>query len=245
MRGYDYSLNPYIGCGFACAYCFAANFQADEQKKATWGKWVEVKANAVEDLLRKRDLKGKKIFMSSATDPYQPLEAKVGLTRRILETLVDPLRQPRLVVQTRGPLVTRDIDLLRRFEHVRVNMSITTDCDEVRRRFEPSCASIERRLEAISEVKAAGIATTVCIVPMLPIRDPQGFARTLRKTGADFFVAGPFRRSARAFAADTRELGLELAKEHRWDEAAFHRTLSILQRHLPELNRGDRGFHPA
>src|ERR1700759_4274890 len=56
---FDYSLNPYIGCGFACAYCFAANFVADEQKKADWGKWVEIKSDAVEQIER-ANLYGKK-----------------------------------------------------------------------------------------------------------------------------------------------------------------------------------------
>src|SRR5690349_10432908 len=91
---FDYTLNPYVGCGFACAYCFAANFVADEQRKADWGKWVDIKIDAVEQLAR-ADLFRKKIFMSSATDPYQPLEQRIRLTRRILETIVP--KQPFLV----------------------------------------------------------------------------------------------------------------------------------------------------
>src|SRR5258706_12546088 len=81
---FDYSLNPYVGCGFACSYCFAANFVADDQKRADWGNWVDIKIDAEEQVAR-ADLRGKKIFMSSATDPYQPLEQRVRLTRRILE----------------------------------------------------------------------------------------------------------------------------------------------------------------
>ncbi|MGM3366965.1 SPL family radical SAM protein, partial [Escherichia coli] len=91
-----------------------------------------------------------------ATDPYQPLEAKVELTREILKLLSQPEHQPTLVIQTRSPLVTRDIDLFRRFENLRVNLSITTDSDLVRRDFEPGCSSIERRLEAARELVAAG-----------------------------------------------------------------------------------------
>src|SRR5207253_3003827 len=112
-------------------------------------------------------------------------EAKVELTRSLVELMSDPLRQPRLVVQTRGPLVTRDIEIYKRYKNVRVNMSITTDSDEIRKRFEPGCASIERRLEAIAEVAAAGISTSVCVCPMLPVEDPERFAKTLAKVKAD------------------------------------------------------------
>ncbi|MEA2552764.1 MAG: hypothetical protein QOJ65_940, partial [Fimbriimonadaceae bacterium] len=123
---YDYTLNPYIGCSFGCSYCFATSFVADEEKKAAWGTWVEVKDGALHELARV-DLKGKSIFMSSATDPYQPLEAQTMLTRSIVEFLSEPFRQPRLTVQTRSPLVARDIDLLLRYKRARINMSITTD----------------------------------------------------------------------------------------------------------------------
>jgi DNA repair photolyase len=241
-RDFDYTLNPYIGCGFNCSYCFATFFQAEEERRESWGKWVEVKINAARDLLRRHDLRDKKIFMSSATDPYQPLEAKTKLTRAILEVLVE--KQPRLVVQTRGPLVARDVDLLSQLKKVRVNMSITTDCEEVRKRFEPSCASIDRRLEAIAAVKAAGIATTVCVVPMLPLADPASFAERLRATRANSFYAYPFRFSDKPFSASTRKWAVELAEEYGWDREAFERQRDELKKYLPELNQDKKGFDP-
>ena len=122
----------HFGCGFACTYCFASFFQPEQERFDSWGQWIDIKSNAAELLKKKRDLKGARIFMSSATDPYQPLEMRTGLTRSLVEIMADPLRQPRLVVQTRSPLVTRDLDLLKQFKHVRVNMSITTDDEDVR-----------------------------------------------------------------------------------------------------------------
>jgi DNA repair photolyase len=183
--------------------------------------------------------------MSSATDPYQPLEAKVMLTRRLVEVMADPLRQPRLVVQTRGPLVTRDIDLLKRFKNVRVNMSITTDSDAIRRRFEPSCASIERRLEAIKEVKMAGLRTTVCLCPMLPLEDPEVFANRLKLVGADHYVAAFFHSTDRVFAANTRGDAWELSKVYGWDKDAFNAAVARMKRVLPQLNNGSGGFSPV
>ncbi|MFX5393191.1 hypothetical protein ABTD32_19510, partial [Acinetobacter baumannii] len=89
-------------------------------KRERWGEWIEVKTSALEELQFNESLRGKKVYMSTATDPYQPLEAKVELTREILKLLSQPEHQPTLVIQTRSPLVTRDIDLFRRFENLRV-----------------------------------------------------------------------------------------------------------------------------
>src|SRR5690242_11095824 len=150
IASFDYTLNAYIGCSFGCSYCFAASFVADDEKKAAWGTWVHVKEDALIELSR-ADLKDKTIFMSSSTDPYQPLEMHTGLTRSIVEFLSEPFRQPRLTVQTRSPIVARDVDLLKRYKRARVNMSITTDSEEIRKKFEPKCASIDRRFEALEK----------------------------------------------------------------------------------------------
>lgn len=229
---FDYSLNPYIGCGFACSYCFAANFVSDERKREDWGKWVDIKIDAVEQIAR-ADLRGKRVFMSSATDPYQPLEQRVGLTRRIVEVLVS--KQPHLVVQTRSPLVVRDIDLLLKIENVRVNMSITTDSDEIRKRFEPSCASIDRRFEALSEVSRTGIPVSVCISPMLPIEDPRRFAQRILELNPARVWSGYFHQTDRQFAASTRPEGLRLLREFGWTKDDYVKTLKELCRYLPML----------
>lgn len=189
ISSFDFSLNPYVGCTFACEYCYAAFFVPDEQKEADWGKWVEVKANALDLLSQSKKLGGSRVLVGSVTDSYQPLEQKVGLTRDLLDFISGMLVQPRLVIQTRSPIVTRDIDILRRFDDLQVNMSITTDSDEVRKRFEPKCFSIERRLEAVRELSQAGIRTAVCISPMLPRKDPAQFAQTLSKLGAERYYA--------------------------------------------------------
>jgi DNA repair photolyase len=244
VKDYDYSLNPYIGCGFGCSYCFASFFQADENRFREWGSWIEIKANAVEILKRKRDLKGAKIFMSSATDPYQPLEAKVGLTRELVEVMSDPLRQPRLTVQTRSPLVVRDLDLLRKFTAVRVNMSITTDCDAIRKRFEPSCASIEQRMNAIAMVKQAGLRASVCLCPLLPVANPRRFAEALRSLGADHYVTGYFHKTDRQFAANTRDEAWATAQKMGWDIKEYRKAVAEMRRYLPKINDGSGGFGP-
>ena len=90
MDAYDFTLNPYSGCSFGCSYCYAAFFSRDTAKRDTWGKWVNVKEN-VEALLKKRrrSLDDKRIYMSSVTDPYQPIERELELTRRLLQVMVE------------------------------------------------------------------------------------------------------------------------------------------------------------
>lgn len=238
---YDYTLNPYIGCAFGCSYCFATAFVADEARKRAWGDWVDVKTDAL-DQLHRAPLREKRIFMSSATDPYQPIEAKLELTRSIVEILAEPERQPYLVVQTRSPLAARDIDLFKRFRGLRVNMSITTDCDAIRRRFEPSCPSIDRRIEALTEVSRAGISTAVCIAPMLPLHDPEAFADRLAGIGATLYVANYFHHSTREFASTTRADAWPLLKEYDWGGKAYEQALERMRRRLPQLQVWGRRF---
>src|SRR5690606_39089742 len=99
INGFDYTLNPYSGCTFGCTYCYAAFFSPDPDKQNDWGKWVEIKDNALELLYkkRKRPLIDKTIYISSVTDPYQPIEKQLGLTRAILSELLN-YHQVRIVI---------------------------------------------------------------------------------------------------------------------------------------------------
>jgi DNA repair photolyase len=247
MSSYDLTLNPYVGCGFGCSYCYAASFAPARFADQEWGEWVEVKRTAAEQL-RREPIGGKKAYLGSVTDPYQPLEAKTRLVRSMLSALSRPGHQPRLVVQTRSPLVTRDIDLFRRFRHIRVNMSITTDCDDVRKRYEPTCPSIDRRIEAIRQVASAGVPIGVCITPMLPLHDPVAFGRRLASLGAAVYVAQPFKPRASergAMAAGTRDAATALAEAEGWDARAYARACEELRGALPHLHQGRAGFMPA
>ncbi|HEV7588025.1 MAG TPA: radical SAM protein [Longimicrobium sp.] len=244
MSAFDYTLNPYGGCTFGCSYCYAAFFAGSTERRERWGYWVDVKQNAVEQIRRSRGTYGKKIYMSSVTDPYQPIERELELTRGMLEVLAEPERQPRLVVQTRSPLVVRDADLLSRLAHVRVNMTITTDDEAVRKRFEPLCPSNERRIEALREMKGAGVRIGVCVTPMLPLRDPVTFARRLADLQADVYVAQPFKPSRGPFAASTRQIATDILQEFGWTESSYRRAFAELRRHLPHLHEGQEGFMP-
>jgi DNA repair photolyase len=244
ISAFDYTLNPYKGCQFGCGYCYAAFFADSLARKETWGQWLVVKENATE-LLRRMGgrIAGKSIYMSSVTDPYQPVERRLRLTRELLEVMLP--HQPRLVIQTRGSLVTRDIDLLRQFRHLRVNMSITTDDDSIRKAFEPLCASIDRRFQAIEAVKEAGISTGICLTPLLPVRDADAFGQRLRAAGADVYVVQAFQPGSARFAAGTLPMAQSLAQEYEWDTAAYEQVKAALTERLPHLYEGREGFMPV
>lgn len=243
LSDYDYSLNPYVGCAFGCSYCYAAFF-APIDKQRTWGDWVRVKRNAALKLSRiRRPLEGKTIYMSSATDPYQPIEKRLELTRSLLPILAE--KGARLVVQTRGPLVTRDIDLLRRFERVCVNFSITTDSEDVRRAFEPRNPPIPDRLQAATALVDAGIPVAITMTPLLPVEGAAEFADRVFATGAQRFVTERFVETSGHFRAGTGEAAQGLADQLGWDDTSYLRAIEVLITRLaPNIREGEAGFNP-
>jgi DNA repair photolyase len=246
IEAFDYTLNPYSGCAFGCSYCYAAFFAPDPALQENWGSWVEVKENALLLLQKRRKgpLIDKTIYMSSVTDPYQPIERKLELTRAILHELVTH-HQARLVIQTRSPLVTRDIDLLQQFRHVSVNMTITTDDESVRKAFEPLCASGGQRMAAVRDLVNAGVAATVTMTPLLPVTDAAGFARALLQTGASRYVVQYFHPTSRRFAAGTGEKAKALLRENPWTPAQYAEVKAVMAGILPNLSEGKDGFVPV
>jgi len=164
---YPYVINPYTGCQHGCSYCYAHFMKRFSGHQEPWGQFVDVKVNA-SDLLRMEITRKKtgKVWISGVCDPYQPLEAKYKLTRRCLEILAQ--NDWPVVVQTRSPLVLRDMDILRKGKAFEVGLSITTADDEIRRLFEPHAPPIKERIRALDELHRAGIRTYAMIAPMLP-----------------------------------------------------------------------------
>ena len=172
IPGVDYVINPYLGCGHGCRYCYAVFMRKySHHPQSPWGSFVEAKTNVAEVLnseLHRKKRQGRAL-LSSVCDPYQPLEQRYHLTRACLEALrkwgwgIDIL--------TRSPLVTRDLDILSATPGVSVGFSIPTDNDEVRKVLEPNAPPIGARLSALKRLHEAGIPTWVFIAPILPM-DP-------------------------------------------------------------------------
>jgi DNA repair photolyase len=243
MAGYDYTLNPYSGCAFGCTYCYAAFFSRSVEKMDNWGYWVEVKENALTLLKKQRGkLKDKVLYMSSVTDPYQPIERKLGLTRSLLKELLN--HDVRLVIQTRSPLITNDTDILKQFKRLQVNMTVTTDSEKVRKAFEPLCPSNQLRLDAIKKVVDAGILGCITMTPLLPLENPIAFIQKLKETGCKHFIVQPFHKEKGRFVKGTREEATAILKSMNWTDEDYENTLSQMKSELPWCGVGKDGFQP-
>jgi len=164
---FDYVINPYVGCQHGCSYCYARFMKRFSGHLEPWGLFADVKINAPE-LLRKEITKKKRgrVWISGLCDPYQPLEAKYELTRRCLEILA--ANEWPVTIQTRSPLVLRDLDILKGAKDLEAGLSITTADDKIRRLFEPYATSVEDRLDTLEELHLNGIRTYAMIAPVLP-----------------------------------------------------------------------------
>lgn len=178
IPGRKYCINPYVGCAYACRYCYATFMKRFTGHIEPWGSFVDVKTNAHEVLRRqlKRAQKGD-IILSSVTDPYQPVEAKYRITRKSLEVLA--LYQFPLDILTKSPLVLRDIDIISKLKNVEVGLTITTDNDRVRKVFEPNAPPINARIEALRKLHKESIKTYTFVGPVLPM-NPESLAKQIR-----------------------------------------------------------------
>jgi DNA repair photolyase len=219
---YDYCLNPYIGCGHGCTYCYATFMKRFTGHREPWGSFVDIKVNIVEALQRqvKRIRRGS-VIVGSVTDPYQPVEEKWGLTRRCLEILAHTELDVHIL--TRSPLITRDRGVLKQMPSVEAGLSITTDNDEIRRIFEPHAPSIMSRVAALKALHKAGIRTYVFIGPLLPL-DPKRFAAMIAGHTDDVLI-------------DKLNYSYKVESLIRKSGLSSHMTLEKMRENAQELSR--------
>ena len=216
--GWGFSLNPYRGCNHGCRYCYVRGYPAplaghqgsndrpDEKpsfgtKSAKrlhdpqeWGRWVTPKLNAPELLWAQRHkLQNESVFISSATDPYQPIERDFRLTRKCLQVLL-ACPTTRVIIHTRSPMVLQDLEILKAFGgRLSVGFSIPTDDDAVRQIVEPDTPSIQSRWGAVEWLSKAGIRVSISATPLLAVRDIAAFACRVRDSGAQSAWVGGLR----------------------------------------------------
>ncbi len=218
-----WSINPYVGCAFGCAYCYARDTHrwtleragdVGAQIAAAMPPWlaferrVLVKVNAaqrVREALRstRAPRPGDSLVIGSATDPYQPAERSFRVTGGILEALLET-RDLRITIITKSPLVTRDVDVLQRLAvrgRVGVHITITTLDRELARKLEPRAPTPEARLRAVRRLADAGIDVSVNCMPVLPgiTDDPRALADLVARVaeaGAKHFAACALRLRA-------------------------------------------------
>ncbi len=221
--GFTHSLTPARNCTFGCTYCYVptlgiyGGLKPEDWKR--WGQFTTYKSNAPE-LLRRELRESQSIYCSPLVDPYQPAEAAEQMMPRILDALLE--RPPRVfTIQTRGPLILRDLERLQALSNrtaVRVSFSITTNRDEIRRLYEPHCASFEERLDVVRTLRDAGIETYATLAPLLPC-DPETLARAaLAATDRDLIGDPLHIRATKRHGATTREAAFQISAVHRHDE---------------------------
>ncbi len=200
-----WSINPYVGCAFGCAYCYARDTHrwhleragADGARVAeampawlAFERRILVKLNAaakVREALRstRAPKPGDRLVIGTATDPYQPAERHQCITRSVLEALGD-VRGLRITIITKSPLITRDVDVLARLcarNRLTVHMSLITLDRDLARRIEPRAPTPHSRLRAVRRLTNAGIDVGVNCMPVLPgITDhPQALADLVQR----------------------------------------------------------------
>lgn len=198
---FAWTLNPYRGCEFGCKYCYArySHEFMEMRDGLDFERKIFAKVNAPEllreELRRARD-KGLPIALGTATDPYQPAEKQFGITRGLLEVFAE-FEGLDFSITTKGPLILRDLDLLRTMatqHRFNVHITVTTLDERLARLLEPKAPRPSKRLEAVAELAHAGIHVGVNVMPILPgltdsERSLDELARAAAQAGARFMPA--------------------------------------------------------
>lgn len=246
--GFTHSLTPARNCTFACTYCYVPTMRIygglHPEDWRHWGQFTTFKNNAPE-LLRRQLRHAQVIYCSPLVVPYQPAEETAQLMPRILDELL--AKPPKVfVIQTRGLLILRDLSRLvelSRKTTLRVSVSITTNSEAVRKLYEPHCATIQRRLHTICELKQAGIATFATLAPILPC-DPEELAAMALEATDEDIIGDPLHvRSVKPRGATTREAAHAISRMHglaEWLDPEFQNA--VVRRIGRTVRRAGRRF---
>jgi DNA repair photolyase len=236
---FDWSLNPFGGCAHRCTYCYAIAYRVKQDRDAdSFHREIDVRVNFADVLereLRTRRYTGA-VALGTATDPWQPIEGRYRLTRRVLELMAGS--DLPLSIVTKSTMAVRDIDLLKRLagrgsDMLSVCVSVAHVDREVWRRFEPGTPPPHQRLRLLARLRAEGIDAGVLCAPILPgVTDGdaslEAIASAAREHGATFFGWRPLKLDP-----GVRELYLH----------SLARELPVLVGGIRELYR--RGPHAA
>jgi len=239
----DYTVNPYSGCSFNCIYCYIRGSKYGENMAKT----LSVKINAPELLERQLSRKANKgeygiISLSSSTEPYMPIEEKLKLTRRLLETILK-YRFP-VEVATKSKLMLRDLDLLKEIDKnailpadlkpklkhgAIISFSISTLDEKLSKILEPGAPKPIERLETMQKCKEGGFFTGACFIPILPFLSDseeqlEETIRIVKEYGADFIFVGGLTLFGKG-PADCKTLYYNFLEKHYPDLVPKYRNL--------------------
>ncbi|MFZ2664081.1 MAG: radical SAM protein [Patescibacteria group bacterium] len=199
--GGGWSINPYVGCEHACEYCYARFMKRFTNHEEPWGEFVDVRVNIAEVL--ERELKSNKyrdsnIYIGTVTNPYQQSEEKYGLTRKILEKLIN---YPTTVsILTKSDLVLRDLDLIKKFKNIDINFTFNTLDEDWRKHVEPNSSTAEERLNAMKKLSSKGVKVIAMMGPYWPFfTDPDKIFKEFKKAGVSYAFSESFNTTGSNF----------------------------------------------
>ncbi|MEM1578069.1 MAG: radical SAM protein [Archaeoglobaceae archaeon] len=216
LPGLDYTLNPYIGCSHGCVYCYARLY-CDTKIGDNWGKVVVVKENLTR-ILEKELKRAKKgvVALSTITDAYQSIEKKEGITREALSILLE--NRFRVSIQTKSPLVSRDIDLLCiNRDLVDVGFTITTLDERIAALVEPNAPLPKERVKALEKLSEEKIKTWIFLGPIIPGAEDFSCVVELAKSTNSMLYYDKFRVKRFMNSGIAKDLA-EKAKKIDWKE---------------------------
>ena len=164
IAGFDYVINPYVGCPHKCIYCYAEYMRKFSGHSEEWGEFLDVKQ--CETPLKPAKLFRTNVMLSSVTDPYNAYEKDYELTRKLLKQLV--YCQAKVHILTKSALAVRDIDLFKQMYQCEVAFSFSSADDSFRQAAEPRASSVQDKINALKMLHEAGISTAVMVAPLFP-----------------------------------------------------------------------------
>jgi len=227
LPGLDWALNPYRGCSHSCIYCYAQDVTRFEPSRA-WGEIIEVRSNIVQVLAKELRRKREGVVgVGTVTDPYQPAEARLELTRGCLRLLRSSATEASVL--TKSALVLRDLDILEGWAGVEVGLSVATVDEGISAVLEPGAPAPRERMAALERLSSSGVRTYLMAAPIMPgLSDDRGLLGELvsQASGAgvrriiwDMYNPKPLAQRRLRAALDSAGLSRELTRTGRDDRA--------------------------
>ncbi len=185
LRDFKYQVDTYVGCEHYCYYCYVL-----PQAVTDWSKEILIQKDIIKLLNQELDkIPPQTIYMGYHSDPYQPCEAEYQQTRKVLELLLRKGFSASIL--TKSDLIIRDIDLLKEMTSAAVSVSVAFNDDQTRSLFEANTMDTERRIEALRQLKEAGIRTGAMLCPVIPyITNPIELIDKLQQHASVIWIYG-------------------------------------------------------
>ncbi len=247
----SHSLNPYVGCGYGNSSCGEGCYVQFNQwllRGRRWGDFVDVKVNAdkvycktarVEKSWAARRGVPFSVFFSSSTDPWQPVEKKFRVTRRVLNAMLEEVPDI-LILQTHSSMIIEDMEsivALDRLCDLRVHLSIEGDQDTLPGLPLPPC-SVHQRIQLVKEFALRGVKVVVCMSPLYPLKNPDSFFSRLSESGAsavviDHFIEGDGTQDGSRTQRTRLPLAIKSFDEQALDLSYRDKVAAIARNYLP------------